>query len=354
MSESVSSPPASFDLERPAQPVWVVRPPRPRWWLHFLLLALTFFSTTVVGARLYANFEARQPVFSFTNESIPMFPVEWLWQAPVKLMHGGYFSFALMFILLAHEMGHYLYARNYRVYATPPFFIPFPSLIGTFGAFIRIKGAIPNRKALFDIGIAGPIAGFFPSCVAVFGGLAWSRPLAFHGADLENEPGFPLIFHLAARVLHLDRALTSLSLHPIAVAGWVGMFATALNLLPAGQLDGGHILFSISPKLHRWLSIVIVLTLIPLTKYFWIGWMIWAVFLWLTSDHPSISKYPALTLGRKWLAVFGVLMLVLSFTPTPFTNSSGQDLWRSPELREGWRDTMKWFRDKVDHALDRK
>jgi len=150
-----------------------------------------------------------------------------------------------MFILLAHEMGHYLCARHYRVNATLPFFIPFPSLIGTFGAFIRIKSPIPTRAALFDIGIAGPIAGFIPSCAAVLVGLSLSRPLMFAG-PLDNEPGFPGAFYLAARLLHLDVPVTSLSLHPIAVAGWVGMFATALNLLPGGQLDGGHICFPCS------------------------------------------------------------------------------------------------------------
>ena len=345
--------PASLERDGLARPaVWVIPQPHPRWWLHILLLAATFFSTLVVGARIYANFALQQPAFSFLNDNIPMFPVEWMWQAPAKLMHGLYFSFTLMFILLAHEMGHYLYARHYRVYATPPFFIPFPSLIGTFGAFIRIKGPIPNRAALFDIGIAGPIAGFIPSCAAVFVGLSLSHPLLFGSAPGDNEPGFPLAFRLASRLLHLDVPLASLSLHPIAVAGWVGMFATALNLLPGGQLDGGHILYSVFPKLHRWVSMAVVVTLIPLAKYCWVGWLIWAVVLWLTSQHPPIPSRPGISAARKKLAVFAIAMLALSFTPAPFTHSSGREVWR--QLRPEIRDTVHFLGGGVRHVLRRR
>lgn len=352
MSELTSPSPAALEWEHPPQPVWVVRPPRPRWWLHFLLLGATFFSTLIVGARIYANFALHQPAFSFNDDNIPLFPLEWMWQAPARLMHGLSFALSLMFILLAHEMGHYLYARHYRVYATPPFFIPFPSLIGTLGAFIRIKGPIPNRTALFDIGIAGPIAGFIPSCAAVLVGLSLSHPLMFTGAQVDNEPGFPLAFRLAARLLNLDVPLTSLSLHPIAVAGWVGMFATALNLLPGGQLDGGHILFSVFPKLHRWISLAVVFALIPLAKYCWMGWMVWAVVLWLTSHHPSIPSRPKISPGRKWLALFAILMLGLAFTPTPITGASVREKW--PGIRDEGIRGLHVLRDQSRHWLHRK
>jgi Zn-dependent protease len=350
MSEPTSSSPASSEGEQP-QPVWIIQPPRPRWWLYGLFFALTMLSTLVVGARIYANFALRRPAFSFSDESMSLFPIEWLWQAPAKLMHGVPFSLTLMFILLAHEMGHYLYARHYRVYATPPFFIPFPSLIGTLGAFIRIKGPIRSRAALFDIGIAGPIAGFIPSCAAVLVGLSLSHPLIFSGA-LDNEPGFPGAFRLAAWLLHLDVPVASLSLHPIAVAGWVGMFATALNLLPGGQLDGGHILFSVFPRLHRWVSVAVVVVLVPLAWYCWIGWVLWAVVLWLTSRHPAVPKRPELSAARKGLAVCAVAILMLAFTPTPITGSSGRERW--PEIRDGSRDTVHDLRGWVRHKLHRK
>jgi Zn-dependent protease len=342
MSEPTSPFPATSEWE-PQPQVWVVPPPRQRWWLHLLLLAATFLTTLTMGARIYANFALHQPAFSFENENIPLFPMQWMWQAPAKLMHGLYFSLTLMFILLAHEMGHYLYARHYRVQATLPFFIPCPSLIGTFGAFIRIKSPIRTRAALFDIGIAGPIAGFIPSCVAVLVGLSLSHPLVFAG-PLDNEPGLPPAFYLAARLLHLHVPVTSLSLHPIAVAGWVGMFATALNLLPVGQLDGGHILFSVFPKLHRWVSLAVVVVLVPLAKYCWIGWLLWAVVLWLISQHPPIPSRPGISPARKWLAVFAIAMLALSFTPTPITGSSGRAEW--PNIR----DTLRSY---VHHTLHR-
>jgi len=348
MSEPSYTSPTTLEWEHGPEPtVWVIPEPRPRWWLHFMLLAATFLSTLVVGARIYANFSLRQPAFSFSDDNIPLFPVEWMWQDPSKLLHGLPFSLALMFILLAHEMGHYFYARHYRVYATPPFFIPFPSLIGTLGAFIRIKGPIPNRTALFDIGIAGPIAGFIPSCLAVLAGLSLSHPLMFSGAQVDNQPGFPLAFRIAARLLRLDVPLTSLSLHPIAVAGWVGMFATALNLLPGGQLDGGHILFSVFPKVHRSVSIAVVVILIPLAKYCWIGWLLWAVVLWLTSHHPPIPRRPGISTSRKWFAVLAIAMLALAFTPTPITGASGRERW------PGIRDTVHDFNGYVRHKLHR-
>jgi membrane-associated protease RseP (regulator of RpoE activity) len=324
---------------------------RQRWGLHLLLLAATFLSTLTVGARIYANFALRKPAFSFIDDNIPLFPIEWLWQAPARLMHGLSFSLTLMFILLAHEMGHYLYARHYRVQATLPFFIPFPSLIGTFGAFIRIKSAIPTRAALFDIGIAGPIAGFLPSCVAVVAGLSLSRPLIFAGV-LENEPGFPAIFYLAARLLHLHTPVTALSLHPVAVAGWVGMFATALNLLPGGQLDGGHILFSVFPKLHKWVSLAVVVALVPLAKYCWVGWLIWAVVLWLTSHHPPAPSSREIGRGRKWLAVLAIVMLGLAFTPTPITGASGRQKW--PDIRDSGMQAGYYLRQEAQHLVLRR
>jgi membrane-associated protease RseP (regulator of RpoE activity) len=179
-----------------------------------------------------------------------------------------------------------------------------------------------------------------------------SHAQAFSSSPLDYEPGFPLAFHLAARLLRLNVPLASLSLHPIAVAGWVGMFATALNLLPGGQLDGGHILFSVFPKLHRWVSLAVMVALIPLAKYCWIGWLIWAVVLWLTIQHPRIPSRPGISTPRKWLAIFAIAMLVLAFTPTPITGDSGREKW--PEIRDGSRDTLHDLGNYVRHKLHRK
>jgi Zn-dependent protease len=358
MSEPI--PPFSSALEWEPQPqpgVWVIPPPRERWWLYGLFLLLTLVSTMVVGARLEFNFLHQQPAFSLNEDSLSLFPIGWITQHPANLLLGLPFSLPLMFILLAHEMGHYLYARHYRVYATPPFFVPCPylSLFGTLGAFIRIKSPIPSRAALFDIGIAGPIAGFIPACVALVWGLSLSHPIAPSipgSATTEIQLGFPLIFDLAARLLHITRPLSALSLHPVAAAAWVGMFATALNLLPCGQLDGGHIVFSISPRLHRWISLLTIAALIPLGNYLWMGWFIWAVLLAITGRHPRVPRYPEVSGGRRVLALCAALMLLLTFTPAPLTHGSGREAW--PEIREGSRESLHDLRDEVQHLLHHK
>ncbi len=351
MSDPTSPSPAALDWDQQPQPgVWVIPSPRQRWWLYGLFFILTLFSTMVVGARMEFNFLHRQPVFSLNDDSLPLFPIRWIVQHPAHLLMGLPFSLTLMFILFAHEMGHYLYARYYRVHATLPFFVPFPSLIGTLGAFIRIKSPIPSRAALFDIGIAGPIAGFIPACVALVAGLSLSHPIARPAAS-DIQLGFPLVFDVAARLLHVNTPLSALSLHPIAAAAWVGMFATALNLLPGGQLDGGHIVFSISPRLHRAISLFTVLALVPLGKYLWTGWFLWSVLLALTMRHPPVPRYPDVTGHRRALAVCAALMLVLTFTPAPFTHSSGQEVW--PEIRDGSRDMWHDLRHGVRHLLHR-
>ena len=349
MSEPVSLYPPPAEWERPSD-VWVIHPPRSRLWLHIVLLLVTFLSTLVVGARMQFNFMHHQPVFSLNDDNLSFFPVVWILRQPSNLLLGIPFSLTLMLILLAHEMGHYLYSRHYRVYATLPFFIPFPSLIGTLGAFIRIKSPIPSRAALFDIGIAGPIAGFIPACMALLVGLRLSHPMAAHEFS-DIQLGFPLIFNFAARVLQIAVPVTSLSLHPVAAAAWVGMFATSLNLLPGGQLDGGHILFSISPRLHRWTTLLAVLAMVPFAKYLWTGWLLWAVMLAITGRHPTVPALPSVSGGRRLVALFGLLMLIVTFTPAPFTHSAGRDVW--PDLRDGARESYHSIRDAVRHKLHR-
>jgi hypothetical protein len=351
MPESSSAVPSTIEREQPAQPgVWVIPPPRQRWWLYILFLLLTFGSTMVVGARLQVNFLRHLPAFSLRDDTLPLFPFEWIAQHPANLLMGVPFSLTLMFILFAHEMGHYLFARYYRVYATPPFFVPCPylSLFGTLGAFIRIKSPIPSRAALFDIGIAGPIAGFIPACAALVYGLSLSHPVIVPPGEA-IELGFPLSFRLAARILHIAGPLSAMSLHPIAAAAWVGMFATALNLLPVGQLDGGHIVFSIAPRLHRWISLLAVFALVPMGKYFWTGWFLWAVMMVMTLRHPRVPRYPEVSGGRRAIALCAALMLVLSFTPAPIAESSGREVW--PKIRDGSRDTLQDLRDGIRHLL---
>ena len=338
MSDPTPSIPTIAETD-PRHEVWIIRPPRRRLWLHIVLLLATFLSTTVVGARIEFNFLNRQPAFSMADDSLSLFPVVWILHQPSHLLLGLPFSLTLMFILLAHEMGHYLYARHYGVYATLPYFVPFPSLIGTLGAFIRIRSPIPSRAALFDIGIAGPLAGFIPACMALFTGLLMSPPVdGAIKADSSIEIGFPWAFHLTARLLHVRAPLSALALHPMAVAAWVGLFATAMNLLPGGQLDGGHIVFSIFPRFHRAISFLAVVALIVLGKYFWMGWVIWSVLLAMTVRHPAVPTVPSSLGRRRGVALLAAAMLALSFTPAPIRHSSGRKMWREeigPAIQQG-------------------
>lgn len=318
----------------------MVPAPRHRYWLHALLLAATIFTTLVVGARMEFNFLQNLPAFSLSDDALSFFPFRWIMAQPSRLLLGVPFSATLMLILMAHEMGHYLYCRYYRVYATLPFFIPAPTLIGTLGAFIRIRSPIRSRAALFDIGIAGPIAGFVTAVVILIIALPHSHLMAPGSPDSDIELGYPLIFRLAWYALPLANlkagasGLQGVYLHPTAIAAWVGMFATALNLLPGGQLDGGHIVFALAPRAHRWVSRFSIFALIPLAVYFWAGWLVWAILLRISGmRHPMVPEWPGVARPRQVLAGVALVMLALTFAPAPFAHSSLLDVIR--EFRSG-------------------
>jgi len=332
-----SLPTSATEYYPPVQ-VWVTPPPKQRYWLHALLLVATIFTTLVVGSHMQYNFQLGQWTLSAEDSYIPFFPIDLVCKDPARLLLGIPFSASLMLILLAHEMGHYLYCVRYRVYATLPFFIPFPTLIGTMGAFIRIRSPIRSRTALFDIGIAGPIAGFVVACAVLAVSLGLSRAIPAGAASPDIvELHHPLIFDLAQRALASVGLLHGIAtlpldrvcLHPMAIAAWVGMFATSLNLLPGGQLDGGHIVFSIAPRAHRFVSRLTILILIPMAVYLWLGWLVWAVLLEISSfRHPQVAEWPKVTGVRSWLAVFALVMLVLTLTPAPFAHSSLKEVVR--------------------------
>jgi membrane-associated protease RseP (regulator of RpoE activity) len=303
--------------------VYVVYPLRRRYWLHLLLFATTVFTTLIVGARLQYNFDLGLPQF---RSDADLFPLRWALEQPSRLLLGVPFSVALLGILLAHEMGHFVYAQRNRVWATLPFFLPAPTLIGTLGAFIRIRSPIRTRAALFDIGIAGPIAGFVVAVPVLLLALLFSKPMAASANDSMLTLGYPLIFDLGWKLHpHSPVLLSQLNLSPIAIAAWVGMFATSLNLLPGGQLDGGHIVYALWPRAHKWISRLTVLALVPLGIFFWMGWLVWAALLLLTlMRHPTVPELPPLDTKRKILAVTALAMFVLTLIPAPFV---GAGLW---------------------------
>jgi membrane-associated protease RseP (regulator of RpoE activity) len=308
-------------------PEWT--PPPERYWLHALLLLATIFTTLVVGARMEFNFLHNLPPFAVGDEYIPFFPMGWILARPSRLLLGIPFSASLLTILLAHEMGHYLFCRYYGVRATLPFFIPAPTLIGTLGAVIRIKAPIRSRAALFDIGIAGPIAGFVVAIVTLVVAMILSKPLGAGTGPSDLQLGFPAIFYIVhdtLRNLAPGQATAALRLsqiyfHPTAIAAWVGMFATALNLLPSSQLDGGHIVYSISPRAHKVISWLTVIGLLYLGKMY-MGWRVWAglivVMNVLTFRQEQAPREPALPKNRWLLAVVALIMLALTFTISPF------------------------------------
>jgi membrane-associated protease RseP (regulator of RpoE activity) len=268
------------------------------------------------------------------SQDVDSWPWQWIWQDWRRLWLGIPFSASLLGILTAHELGHYVFCVRRRVIATLPFFIPSPpplGLFGTFGAFIRIKSPIYNRADLFDIGIAGPIAGFVVAVPVLIFALLSSKPLTgdaaantLAGATLPL--GLPLIFKvvhwlmaaLGSQAAGAQLPLSGLYLSPMAMAAWVGMFATSLNLLPGGQLDGGHIIFAVNPRLHRPVSLISIVILLPLSWFCWAGWLLWALVLRFTgSRHPDVPFYPPLDTKRKALAIFALIMLVLTLTPSP-------------------------------------
>ena len=303
--------------------------PRERYWLHGLLLLATCFTTLVVGAKLEYNFLHSLPQFAAGDETIPFFPIGWALAHPSRLLLGIPFSATLLLILLAHEMGHYLFCRYYGVRATLPFFIPAPTVIGTLGAVIRIKAPIRSRAALFDIGIAGPIAGFVVAVATLVIAMSLSKPLAAGTAAPDLQLGLPEIFYLVHRVLRgvapgnpvAMLPLFRTYLHPMAVGAWVGMYATALNLLPSGQLDGGHMVFALAPRAHRAISWITVLALAFLGRFNY-AWWVWAGLIvamnLITYRQQQAPEYPLLPADRWGLALLGLIMLALTLTVSPF------------------------------------
>ncbi len=288
--------------------------PRHRYWLHGLLFLLTLLSTTVVGAGFAQSFAANVPS-SFNGD---LYGYVRMWHQPSFLLQGLPFSITLLTILMAHEMGHYITARYYDVDVSLPYFLPAPTLIGTMGAFIRIRSAIFSKRALFDIGIAGPIAGFVTLLAPLAVGLSLSKvsPGAVQHSDLVF--GTPLLLRLFEAIAFPGVRAEDIYLHPVARAAWVGLLATALNLLPIGQLDGGHILYAFAGEKTRWLSRFFVAVLIPMGIFFAYSWLVWAVLLFFFGmRHPVIyDPYPIGRL-RTWLGIAALVILILTFTLSP-------------------------------------
>lgn len=304
--DNTFTPPAEFSLEA-AQPE---RFP----WLNILLFGLTCLSTLIVGAVLMAPFTNR------VDDSVTSF-VRDMFRTPSFLLSGFPFSLAIMGILFAHEMGHYLTCRYYGISATLPYFIPAPTFVGTMGAFIKIRSPIHHRPALLEVGIAGPIAGFVLAIPTLVIGLGLSTFMTVDPKQAGIGLGEPLIFKLVEWLLgKTPPPGMDINLHPVGIAAWFGFLATALNLLPVGQLDGGHIAYALFGRFHKNISRAFLFFLIPLGIFYWQGWLLWAAVLMILGIRHPVTIDDSIPLSKRhtWLGWFALLMFVLCFTPMPF------------------------------------
>ena len=307
-----------------------------KYWLHLLLFLITFFTTTVAGYE-WMRGSSNQTEFS-------------------ELVYGIPYSLSILFVLGSHEFGHFFAAKFHKVRATLPYFIPFPSIMGflnfgTLGAVIKIKSPIPSKKALFDIGVAGPIAGFVASTILIIYGFTHLPGKEFllqihpdYDLPTYGKNGLALIFGDSLLFSFLREVFTSskdfippmseIYHYPYLCVGWFGFFVTAMNLIPVGQLDGGHIVYALFGEKKQYaissvamiflilfgvLGIILTYLEMPL-NIGWSGWLFWAVILFfvIKIKHPPIYDDTALDGKRKIIGYLAIAIFILCFIPAPF------------------------------------
>lgn len=286
---------------------------RDRPWINLALLLATVVTTSYCGADFHQNFTANLD---------PAAP-----DPPFVFWHGLWYGLTVLSILGVHELGHYWACRRYRIDASLPYFLPAPVLIGTLGAFIRLREAVPTKRMLFDIGVAGPIAGFLVAVPALFIGLALSPVIPLPDAPPDGGAtlyiGQPLLFRLAAWAVSgtVSEGYT-LNLHPMGFAAWVGLLATALNLFPIGQLDGGHISYAVFGSRSTLVTLASAAILFALAFHS-PSWIVWAVLMVvmlvaLGPRHPRTLDHDVpLDRTRRLVAACALVIFLLCFTPAP-------------------------------------
>jgi membrane-associated protease RseP (regulator of RpoE activity) len=291
--------------------------PGSRGWVHLLLLVLTFVTMTMAGAGFYVNY-----LSGVGTRPLPPNLSSWdMW------VGGLWYSVPALLILGTHEMGHYVACRYYRIPASLPYFIPAPLLLGTLGAVIKM--AVPRtRRALFDVGIAGPIAGFAVAVPAAIFGITHSYvspiPATYQLSGIEL--GDPLLLTWLMQLVHGETpARHMFVMHPTGFGAWFGLLATALNLIPVGQLDGGHIVHALVGRRSRFVTLTAMLVMFALAATVSSAWILWALLLaamlWFFGvDHPPVhDEHVPIGRTRVWLGLFALVMFVLCFTPRPIS-----------------------------------
>jgi len=295
-----------------------------RVWLHAALFASTIATTTVAGASHYQAFRAE-----FLPSAIQLPLAAWL-------LRGFWYSVTVLSILGAHELGHYFACRYYDVDASLPYFLPFPpilpigTLTGTFGAVIRIREPMQTKRVLFDVGVAGPIAGFLVAVPALVIGMSLSNVIRLpNPLPPSLELGEPLLFRAASWLFFgLVPDGYTVNMHPVAWAAWFGMLATALNLMPVGQLDGGHISYAVLGRRSTYVTFAMIGVAVGLT-YFSPTWLFWALFMvvmlvFVGPRHPrTFDEHIPLDRTRLVVAACAVAMFILCFTPAPINEVGG-------------------------------
>jgi len=307
----------SVSVATPEYPAPAVRPHPP---LRSLLLAcglfvLTLFTCMAAGRQFAVAYSHNEAVSmeEFVRSLVLIY------KNPAALLAGWPFAATLLTILLAHELGHYFACRHHHIRSSYPFFVPAPTLIGTLGAFILIRSPIRSKRALFDVGASGPLVGFALAIPALVYGVWHARVVTDLATNAEVVFGTPLLLKWLARILHPGVSPETLLLHPVGRAAWVGLFATSLNLLPAGQLDGGHILRALSPRGHRYFSLLLPILLLVLGYLLWWVWYVWAALLFgirFLRTAPLYDETP-MDAGRQFAALATLAVFLLCFMPAP-------------------------------------
>jgi len=301
--------------------------PRERWWLHAVLFGVTFVTVWIAGAALFGMRLVPPHLRDLMTRETWLAGLNWITATGPALG----FAVALMAILLVHELGHYVVAKRYRINASPPYFLPAPypiNFIGTFGAFIRLRSPVVDRRQLIDVGSTGPWAGFMVSILVLLIGLAKSTVLRGVVGDshliiyIGNSPFFlgdSLILDWARSAIVGPETI---QLHSLALAGWFGLFVTMLNLLPLGQLDGGHIVYALVGRHQSKVGYLTLGVLIYLGLIFFWPWLIWAALILILGRgrlaHPSVlDSHRPIPRSRLLVGIATIILFVMCFTADP-------------------------------------